>query len=90
MGTRVRDLVPLCRDCHHKLEFHADGTKRKLLDVQNLYKALKWQYGQRRAATNSPNNSTPTNSLQKVGGITGKRVDFRLELLAILKEKGNG
>lgn len=40
MGKKMDQLVPLCRSCHVKVEFHPDGKKRMLAQAQKVYESL--------------------------------------------------
>lgn len=45
-GVSLKELFPLCRPCHEKIEFKDDGTKRSMVGVQETLKLMmqkKWK-----------------------------------------------
>lgn len=39
-GRHLDPLIPLCEDCHKKLEFKPDGKKRSVIAMQTTYRRL--------------------------------------------------
>lgn len=39
-GSRIESLVPVCRDCHHRIEFYADGLKRSVSEASRMLQEM--------------------------------------------------